>query len=1119
MPHCSAIGCTNRTDGKHNPPDLSFHSFPMRDRDLLTKWLHNVGRETFSPTKASRVCSAHFLPDCFKVDVYEKYGLESTERGRRKRRLLANHAVPTEFGHRSAQQMRALSVSQMEKQERKRQIKQVYPPEDPKKIRVENVTGEAAELDNEEMSEELEYLFIEHIGLIEIQRPRHTLQVESVPEHQGGSPHQVNKDHAYATSKLISFSGPQHLPSTSDTNMSDDSERQHLHSADAYTSKHDLYPDSEEPESPYLKGNDEIKQEEEPESPYVKGKDEIKQEEEPYISLEEPQHLQPGEEPELHQVNGEEELQPTRIKEEAVPEPPITSHIKVEDPELDTTKFPLTFILKTEREEDDSDGRAVPANCTSSPDDAATQTSRAISTESRAATSGGETFTDVARTSGVDEALEVHVEENGILGNLDNSVKSLMTTPFDKRTLAQKLQVKERGPHQPDLNLTIQQSKDIFSRTWYSRKAWLTGCSESKAFFCFPCLLFQTSHLNPVWVKTGMTDLNRFVQEVKNHEVTSTHVENALRLAVFGEVSVERQLAEGYRLEIRKVNQAVDKKRQVLSGIIERIKRCDAFELALHDQDQSGSFENPAVFRVLVDFAAALETDLREILQDTAFRGNSKRLQNELLGCMSLVLRERVVDEINSADYVAIQVDQTVDISARCHLALVLRYIDPSHHVRERLFELTPLRQDADDSIAGTLLDHLNVVLPALQKKKLISQSHGGWMAANDATGSVPKKIVDSYKNARYIHCYVHRLDDIIQQATSVNPRLAHFFSDLARFSTFFSTLPKRLAELDKAAARRISGVAKIKWNFQSQAVLTDSQHREHLRRFLETITDSGEFDSGTVRDASGLLRLLEDGTFIFFLRLFHLIAPHVKILDGLLQEPAIDAVVVKDAMKNFADGIQATRDSLPSLCKEHSCSGPPLTNTQDTRGPCDRQIVATKVCDTILKVAKDRFAFTTHLISATLLLGDRFEDYRSKFPETALNSTANAYPLLNKSKLKVELVVIYGNDDFGKCKSLVALYQLLTRNRLQDTFSETLALLKILLTIPITTTESDRRFPTLKKIKTFLGNAVSHDRLSAIAVIAMEKNLIKSIPDFNHRVIEKFSSLEGRSEIFAYKR
>ena len=51
---------------------------------------------------------------------------------------------------------------------------------------------------------------------------------------------------------------------------------------------------------------------------------------------------------------------------------------------------------------------------------------------------------------------------------------------------------------------------------------------------------------------------------------------------------------------------------------------------------------------------------------------------------------------------------------------------------------------------------------------------------------------------------------------------------------------------------------------------------------------------------------------------------------------------------------------------------------------------------------AKERFSLTKALISATLLQGDKFQQYNSQFPETALNTTMEAYPLLNKNKLKL---------------------------------------------------------------------------------------------------------------------
>lgn len=167
----------------------------------------------------------------------------------------------------------------------------------------------------------------------------------------------------------------------------------------------------------------------------------------------------------------------------------------------------------------------------------------------------------------------------------------------------------------------------------------------------------------------------------------------------------------------------------------------------------------------------------------------------------------------------------------------------------------------------------------------------------------------------------------------------------------------------------------------------------------------------------------------------------------------------------------------------------------------------------------KERFAFIKHLICATLLQGDKFHEYNSQFPEAALNTTMEAYPLLNKSKLKTELSLIYSNNEFRNCTGAVALYQLFVENNLQDTFSETVTLLKILITTPMTTAESERCFSTLKRIKTFLRNAMSQDRLNALAMLSMEKKLVKDIPDFNQRVIERFASLKDRRAKFTYKK
>ena len=175
-------------------------------------------------------------------------------------------------------------------------------------------------------------------------------------------------------------------------------------------------------------------------------------------------------------------------------------------------------------------------------------------------------------------------------------------------------------------------------------------------------------------------------------------------------------------------------------------------------------------------------------------------------------------------------------------------------------------------------------------------------------------------------------------------------------------------------------------------------------------------------------------------------------------------------------------------------------------------------MCDTILSHAKERYSFTKHLISATLLQGDLFPQHSVKFPDSALETTVEAYPTLDKAKLKTELSLVYENEEFKACSGALALFQVFMENNLQDTFSETVSLLKILIATPMTTAESERCFSTLKRIKTFLRNTMAQDRLNALAMLSMEKNLIQNIPDFNTKVIEKFATQKDRRAKFMYK-
>ncbi|NXA97413.1 THAP5 protein, partial [Melanocharis versteri] len=82
--YCAATRCKNR--GGQSAKDqrkLSFYPFPLHDKERLEKWLRNMKRDSWTPSKHQLLCSDHFTPDSLDV----RWGI----------RYLKHTAVPTIF--------------------------------------------------------------------------------------------------------------------------------------------------------------------------------------------------------------------------------------------------------------------------------------------------------------------------------------------------------------------------------------------------------------------------------------------------------------------------------------------------------------------------------------------------------------------------------------------------------------------------------------------------------------------------------------------------------------------------------------------------------------------------------------------------------------------------------------------------------------------------------------------------------------------------------------------------------------------------------------------------------------------------------------------------------------
>ncbi|KAJ6666254.1 hypothetical protein lerEdw1_000526 [Lerista edwardsae] len=82
--YCAATCCRNRAgQSARDQRKLSFYPFPLHDKERLEKWLRNMRRDTWTPSKHQVLCSDHFTPDSLDV----RWGI----------RYLKTTAVPTIF--------------------------------------------------------------------------------------------------------------------------------------------------------------------------------------------------------------------------------------------------------------------------------------------------------------------------------------------------------------------------------------------------------------------------------------------------------------------------------------------------------------------------------------------------------------------------------------------------------------------------------------------------------------------------------------------------------------------------------------------------------------------------------------------------------------------------------------------------------------------------------------------------------------------------------------------------------------------------------------------------------------------------------------------------------------
>ncbi|XP_022174114.1 uncharacterized protein LOC111036406 [Myzus persicae] len=583
-------------------------------------------------------------------------------------------------------------------------------------------------------------------------------------------------------------------------------------------------------------------------------------------------------------------------------------------------------------------------------------------------------------------------------------------------------------------------------------------------------------------------------------------------------------------------NEQIEKNRYILEKYLKCALFCGKNSRPLKDCGANNTTtheNNYAVFSGAIELCKGCDISLHCYLENsTSVNWTSMTIHNDLLNCILLVARQKILSEIEMVPFISIIVDGTTHVSSTVHLVVLLRYELKGKPV-ERFWGFFNAANGTGDptnitteSLTQTILSEMNTILKGATYK-VVAQSYGGAAVISKVNAGVKKM----YPYAYNVHCHTHQLDIEMTQSISGDREVQMFFSDLSDITQFFLNSPQRVAVLDGIVGKRPSQTG---CNFTRLGGTLDTVYvyRSEMMQCMDIIIETSQ-QTSIIKQAGSINRLLSDSVFVQWSAVFYEIMPNIHSLHDSVQTAALDGSAderIPILVQQFEKNISNVRNRVPDIIELASN----LPDVDVKRKNLDehynnlsihdyelnesRKKLAVEICNILIDTTKDRLKFTKHLSAVKLFQSEKYPVYKEKFPIKLLQCTFHCYPFFDKDRLRTELVVMYYRDEFRSLSGIIPTYQYMLKNNMIDTFKEVILLLRLLITVPPMTTGQENSFSTLRSIKTCLDNTLVEEILNALTMIKIENKMILDDINFSKNVINMFSEKPGRCLDFKYK-
>lgn len=697
--------------------------------------------------------------------------------------------------------------------------------------------------------------------------------------------------------------------------------------------------------------------------------------------------------------------------------------------------------------------------------------------------------------------------------------------------------------HHPKFTSKIRKVKGksrSIKKSWCSNFQRLENSIKKDVIFCYSCQLFCQKKFNcgrESLIAQGISSWKKTLEKFRKHEKSEMHLKSLQfwREYQFCDEAVNDSLSNH--------SKEIEGNKMYLKLIIENIlflgKQC----LFLRGNDQSISSVNKGNFLELLEIRAKDKgEEIFRLMNSQVDFYNSTQIQNDIIEIIKTEILQDIVNEINVSSAFSVICDETTDSATKGQLSVCVRYPQKTSKavlIKERFLGFIDVEEITGTNLHRSIKAYLQQI--GVDLNKIRGQAYDSTSNWRGKFNKIAAEFKKEEPRALYLHCYTHCLDLAVIRFCKEVKELR---SALNTLSSLFSTIHGEMSvnfqniynlSQNKTCKKHTSQPC---WTAHDNTLLSVIEGLPEIIETLEVLSNHSS-NTSLVDELSDLLALVSKFEFIFCLKFLYRILSVIGILSKEFQSETIDIFSLSSKIEAILECLSSERndtyfktiwDGAEEICQKITCKGfeverPSFQKRRKIQKTIDpgnsgsmffptsteeqyKVNIYYQGLDTVLQNLKLCFLefdyYKMKQISELLLKwNEPLNEATAKDVQEFYKFDADIIPELRfyRHYAKLNFVLEYDFINFSN------LGHLFIQHGLHNNIPCISKLLYIALSWPVTSASVENSFSTLSRLKTYLCRTRGQEKLSGLALMAVEQELVDKLmePERLSGIVEKF--------------